>query len=619
MEPSDPSRGIAAILAGAPVLAGPGGTPAPGLPAEGGAEPPGAPGGAPPEDGFDDGAAEPDPSTDWGLVRACAQEPQNDIGNSRRLRLRHGHALIHVPNIGWHVYDGRRWAEDVDEAGTRPLAHGVVEAIGLEAHVLEPTEREQAEIDAAEAAALRRGQIARERDELAADTGLSKAERERQEAALKREDAACKLAVALGAAAQKAWRARQAQRRRFANASGNKGKIDGMLAEALAYLSVPVARLDRDPLALNLANGTLRFVAEEDLDCPDPDVVRHVWRARLDPHDRADLITKLADTAWEPQASAPTFERFLGTILPNRAVRDYVQRYLGYALTGLTREQVFCLFFGEGRNGKSTLVDLVSRLLGDYATSLPIDTLVSSGGPKKGSEATPDLARLPGARLVRTAEPKEGLAFDESLIKGLTSGEPIPVRRLNQDFVDVYPTFKLVISANRKPAIYGDDDGIWRRVSLVPFEVQIPEAEVDKGLGEKLWAERAGVLAWLVAGALDYLGRGGLDPPAEVRAATQDYREESDLVGAFVRNALEVTGDPLHREEAGDLWASFETYCRKAGQTPIGKNKFQRRIARAAEKHGFHKGKASVSIYEGVRIRPAYAPPPAPPGGSLGG
>ena len=538
------------------------------------------------------------------LLKVCAAEPQNDLGNSRRLRHRYGTELIHVQNVGFHAWDGRRWAEDVDGRKTRPFCHTTVEAIKFEPLVILPTSDEQAEIDKAEDAIT---PLATARHRLGELTSKDEEERHR----LRTEIAALEDAISRGRKAQAAVADRRARRRRFAVSSGNSGKISGLLNETVAYISRPLEDLDKDALALNVSNGTLRFSVTmvEDLECPDPDVKRlkRVAHVRLDDHNRDDLITKLADVDYLPKAQAPVFEAFIRDVLPNEAVQHFVQRYLGYCLTALTREQVFALFHGEGRNGKSTLVDIVAKILADYSTSVPISTLVNDSRGGKGSEATPDLARLPGARFVRTAEPREGLSFDESLIKGLTSGEPLPVRRLNQDFNDIYPTFKLAISVNRKPTIRGNDDGIWRRVLLVPFDVQIPIDKVDKQLSDKLWAERSGILNWLIAGLTEYLELGGLNPPEEVRAATQEYREESDLIGSFVRAALEITRDELDQVEAGRLYSVFVSYCKRQGITPISGTTFNRRLPKAAAQFGFTKGKSSISVYCGLRVSGEFA------------
>lgn len=533
-----------------------------------------------------------DPDVNWELVRICAGEPETDIGNSRRFRHRHGNGVLHVQNIGWHGWDGKRWFEDVDHRLLRPAAHETVEAIALEPYLIEPTPREQELIDAAEEAAR---QLARMTgDDLKGPEVTS-----------------LKKVIEAGQEASKAVQARRQSRRRFAKSAGNKGRIDAMVNEAVAYVSRPVADLDADPLALNLDNGTLRFIGEDDPDCPDPDVKRLAWRVEMERHDRTKLHSKLAPVAHDAAAEAPAFEAFIRRVLPDPEVRAFVQRYFGYGLTALTSEQCFVLFHGEGRNGKSTLVDAICQCMGDYTTSLPISTLVGNDQSRKGSEATPDLARIPGARIVRTAEPKEGLPFDESLIKGLTGGEPIPVRRLNREFIDVYPTFKLVISANRKPVIKGNDDGIWRRVFLVPFDVQIPEDEVDKKLPEKLEAERAGILNWMIAGALDYLARGRLDAPDLVKAATQEYRNESDYMGAFARAALIVTRDTTDMVTPGEMYDAFKRYCETQAITPLQPTTFNRRMPKTAQQFGFEKGKHSTVVYQGVRIDPEYLPKPS--------
>lgn len=548
------------------------------------------------EQGHDDGEGDrPELSAEaWALIRECLAQGCHDIGNSRRLRLRHAHQLVHIQNVGYHVYDLQRWIEDIDGVHLTPLVHDTVEAIALEAHLIGPTPAEAARIAEGEAAEIEKAAI---------DLAKASDEQKAQLAELNR-------AIAAASRARKAIAGRRAQRRRFANSSCNTGKIDGMLKQACGFLSKPLAAFDIDPLAINLENGTLRVSVDEREDeesDPAAPRIRRTVTIRLDPHRREDWICKLAPVAYDKEAECPLFDAFLERVLPDSAIRAYMLRYLGYALTALTTEQVFVLLHGEGRNGKSTLVDIVSRLMGDYATSLPIATLTGEDR-RKGAEATPDLVRTPGARLVRAAEPKEGMAFDESLIKSLTSGEPILVRRLNHEFNEVYPKFKLLISANRKPVIRGNDDGMWRRVVLIPFDVQIPKDEVDKQLPEKLWAERSGILNRLLDGLSDFLARGALDPPAAIQASTQDYRDESDLMGAFVREALTVTREPVDSELTGALFDAFLVWCQRAARTPVKRETFTRRMVKTAHDFGFEKGKASSSIYVGVQVKPEYRP-----------
>lgn len=548
-------------------------------------------------EGHDDGEGERPTlvAEEWALIRQCVAQGTHDIGNSRRFRFRCGTAVIHIQNVGWHVYDGTRWIEDIDGVHITPLVHATVEAIALEAHLIEPTPPEAAAISLAEAAEIEKESI---------DASDASESDKAQLAILNRQ-------IAAGSRARKAVANRKAQRRRFANSACNTGKIDGMLKQAVGFLSKPLADFDVDPLALNLENGTLRVVLtkteDEESDPAAPRFRREVTIV-LDAHKRDDWICKLAPVAYDLEATCPVFDAFLTRILPDPQIRAYVLRYFGYALSALTMEQVFVLLHGEGSNGKSTLVDIISRLMGDYATSLPIATLTGEDR-RKGAEATPDLVRTPGARLVRSAEPKEGMPFDESLIKSLTSSEPILVRRLNHEFNEVYPKFKLAISANRKPVIKGNDDGIWRRVVLIPFDVQIPDEDKDKDLPEKLWAERAGILNRLLAGLSDFLTLGALDPPAAIRAASQEYREESDYMGAFVREALIVTREPHDVVKAGDLVAAFTIWCRQAGKTPFKPTTFTRRLPKTAHDHGFEKGKSSDSIYVGVQIKSEFQPP----------
>jgi putative DNA primase/helicase len=550
------------------------------------------------EQGHDDGEGERPQlgAEEWALIRQCVAQGTHDIGNSRRFRFRCGTAVIHIQNVGWHVYDGRRWIEDVDGVHITPLVHKTVEAIALEAHLIEPSYREALAIEEAEAAEIEKEAIDPKEASESDKARLGMLNR----------------AIAAGSRARKAVANRKAQRRRFANSACNTGKIDGMLKQAVSFLSKPLADFDIDALALNLENGTLRVVVnkeeDEESDPESPRFRRNVTIS-LDDHRRDDWICKLAPVAYDKDAACPVFDKFLLRILPDAQIRAYVLRYFGYALTALTIEQVFVLLHGEGSNGKSTLVDIISRLMGDYATSLPIATLTGEDR-RKGAEATPDLVRTPGARLVRSAEPKEGMPFDESLIKSLTSGEPILVRRLNHEFNEVYPKFKLAISANRKPTIKGNDDGIWRRVVLVPFDVQIPNEEKDKELPEKLWAERAGILNRLLAGLSEFLTLGALNPPAAITAASQEYRDESDQVGAFVREALIVTRDPGDVVKVGAVFDAHVVWCKGAGRTPFRPTTFTRRMPKAAHDFGFEKGKSSDSIYVGVQIKAEYQPDP---------
>ncbi|MCY0153058.1 phage/plasmid primase, P4 family [Hoeflea alexandrii] len=370
--------------------------------------------------------------------------------------------------------------------------------------------------------------------------------------------------------------------------------------------------MNTDLFAFNCTNGTLRFVRVEDEES-DPDDPRWRWEARLDQHRAGDYISKLGQVEYRPDAKAPEFHKFFQTVQPDPAVRLFLQRFFGYSLLGLTKEQCLLFFYGAGRNGKSTFIDLMTEILGNYAVTLSVDSFAGEGR-RSGAEATPDLARLPGARLVAASEPESGVHLKESLIKTLTGGERIPVRRLQQEFIEVIPQFKIVMVGNHKPVIRDTSDGIWRRVLLVPWEIQIASDQVDRRLPEKLRAEADGVFAWLVRGALDYLTL-GLGVPDKVTAATSEYREDSDPIGAFIRAGCIVTGHEHDYSTPDDICVGYANWAAREGQPEFRKSTLMRRFPDYARKqwegpdgmmHGFRKHKSSTTRYTGIKVRDEY-------------
>ena len=537
------------------------------------------------------------------LIARCAAEPEHDIGNARRLLAWAGDDLRHVTHVGWHVYDGKRWREDESGAVVRRKAHRAAEAIYEEARIIGASPEQQDILDNADIA----------RDMLAARFDARSASREEltQHTADRK---AWTDQVAAGKEVTALLADVRAARRRHAKSSCGTTKINAMLQEASAYRPAGVDDLNTDLYAFNVDNGTLRFERLADDPESDPDDPRMRWAVRLDPHDRGDLISKLAPTPYDAAAPRPvTWEGFLARVQPSPAMRDYLRRLAGYALLGLNTEQMIAFFYGIGRNGKSTFVDTLARIFADYSVTLSIDSFAGEER-RGGGEATPDLARLPGARLVAASEPESGVRFKEALIKRLTGGEPIAVRRLHQDFFEFAPQFTLIVSGNHKPVIIGNDDGIWRRIHLVPWNEQIAKDEVDKDLPRKLLAEAAGILRWAVEGALDYLNSGGLHPPREILDATQEYREEEDPIGGFLRNACDITGDDGDQEKPFDLYCSYERWASAAGTVKVKDTTFYRRLPDAARRtwpapggdglKQFHKAKSNgTPVYRGLRIR----------------
>lgn len=289
-----------------------------------------------------------------------------------------------------------------------------------------------------------------------------------------------------------------------------------MIESARSEDGIPILpnALDADPWLLNVANGTI-----------------DLRTGKRREHRRADLLTKISPVRYDPDATCPTWDAFLERIMAGNAdLIAFLQRAVGYSLTGSTREQCFFVLHGSGANGKSTLLEAVRHLLADYAQRVPTETLMVK---KYGGGIPNDVARLRGARFATASETELGRRLAESLVKELTGGDTIAARFLYGEYFEFVPQFKLWLSTNHKPQIRGTDDAIWRRVRLVPFGVTIPPAEQDRDLGEKLAAELPGILAWAVQGCLDWQ-RQGLNPPREVIDATNAYRAEQDVIGGFL-------------------------------------------------------------------------------------
>ncbi|MFN3549242.1 MAG: phage/plasmid primase, P4 family [Mesorhizobium sp.] len=555
---------------------------------------------------MDEGADRPDADREAAIVEACAAEPEHDIGNARRFLARAGDDAIHVTNVGWHAFDGRRWREDESGAITRRLAHKAAEAIFREIEHIGPTD--------AEAEILARARVAADAlaapydPRTAAKSALLKMTSDRKAWA---DD------VAAGDAVKETLSGRRAARHRHAKSSCGTTKLNAMMQEAAAYRPASVDDMNRDVYAFNVANGTLRFACSGEDPESDPDDPRKLWCVRLDGHVRTDLISKLCPVDYDPAARCPTWDAFLVRVQPSPLMRAYLRRLAGYSMLGLNTEQMIAFFYGIGRNGKSTFIDTLARIFADYGVTLSIDSFAGEDR-RGGGEATPDLARLPGARLVSASEPESGVRLKEALIKRLTGGEAMPVRRLHKDFFEFSPQFTLIVSGNHKPVIIGNDDGIWRRIHLIPWNEQIPKDEVDKGLPGKLMAEAQGILRWCVEGALDFLACGGLVAPREILDATEQYREEEDPIGSFIRNACQVTGDDADEEKPLDLYMAYETYCTANGAVKVKDTTFYRRMPDQARRGWpsaadpgvaaqFHRIKTDgIQVYRGIRVREEF-------------
>lgn len=525
----------------------------------------------------------------------AAQFPLNDYGNGQRLIEYYGADMLFVPRLGWYRWAGKRWAADEDELRVRTDAQRVAGRILGEVDHLALEDWEMSALDMAHDT----------RDQLAEIEAVARNDRSADQVARL---AQLHKIASTAAEIRERQSKRRASHRAHAKNSGNTSKISNMLLEARTASAIGINDLNSDPLALNCENGTLQFSLDLNPHDAEWGKTDPEYRVDLVPHDRNHLISKMVPVEYDATARCPHWLRFLETVQPDAEMRGFLQRWFGYCLTGRTVEQKLAFLYGGGRNGKSTMVDTIAKILADYGTTVPIETLTGTE-QRKGSDATPDLVRLPGARFVRASEPEQGQRLKEALVKALTGGESIMIRRMMQEFVEVTPEFKLTISGNYRPEIRGSDDGIWRRVMLVPFETQIAEADVDAALPDKLWAERAGILAWLVEGCLDYL-KTGLRPPQAVKEATDEYRQESDPMRLFLTTECEITGAEDF-ERARDLSDAFNAWLLDKGEAVWGKRTVSNAIkARAGTVKGaggmvFAPGKRSDTGYIGIRIKPA--------------
>lgn len=371
----------------------------------------------------------------------------------------------------------------------------------------------------------------------------------------------------------------------WAFASQSHGKLTVMLERAKSQPGVTMAlsSFDRDPYALNFYNGTL-------------DLRTGILR----PANPLDLITKQVELNYDSGAECPQFLKFLNEIMAgNASMIHFLQRGLGYSLTGDTGEQCLFIPYGRGANGKTVLMETILGILGeDYAINARAETVIGD----RHSGATNDLARLKGARFVTINEiPAQG-RLDEARIKEMTGSDTITARFLFCEEFSFRPEFKLWVRTNYKPVVQGVDDGIWRRLKLLPFVVTIPQEARDPKLLQKLQTEWQGILSWLVQGCLEWQ-QTGLDVPEEVRQATKEYKEEMDILSPFfeAKCILEASQSAT----SAQIYKAYLEYCEDTGERrPLKQNALSRELTA----RGFDKKRTSAgAVYNGIGLKPRPA------------
>lgn len=370
---------------------------------------------------------------------------------------------------------------------------------------------------------------------------------------------------------------------RYARSHRGSTALLGLL-KVQPTIAVPASAFDTHHDELNTPTGIINLRTGE-----------------LMPHAPTRMHTK--QTAVAPAGTSATWERFLATTFNHdAALTGYMQRLAGYSATGLQREHVFAFAYGTGGNGKSVYYDALTGALGDYAATLPAGFLMK----KPFSEHSTELARLNGKRFVVGSETNATDTLDEAKLKMLTGGDRITARFMNKDFFEFTPTHHLHLMGNHQPAVEDGGESVWRRMNLVPFVHTVPAEERDELLPEKLLADAAAVLAWIIQGAVAYF-RDGLQPPEAVRAATEAYKSSQDTVGQFLAAKCDLyPGNKHYTVAVTDLRQAYHIWCAEEGLEPVK----GRALASQLKVHGVLVGRdappqpnSGARVYGGIRLK----------------
>lgn len=343
----------------------------------------------------------------------------------------------------------------------------------------------------------------------------------------------------------------------WATRSESATRLRDMVALARSEPGVPVIpdQLDAGPMLLNVLNGTIDLRSGE-----------------LRPHDRPNLITKIAPVTYSPDAECPLFDAFLDRILDGKQdLIQFMQRAFGYSLTGDISEQIILILWGAGSNGKSVLLDTLRGIMGYYATKAAPDLLMV----KRNESHPTEIADLFGKRMVVASETEEGRRLRTQFVKDSTGDEYMKGRWMRRDFFEFRRTHKTWLATNSKPVIHEQNWGLWRRIRLCPFSVVIPDGKQDRQLTNKLRREWNGILRWGVEGCMSWQ-RDGLGMPDAVRAATGAYRSESDVLGAFLADCCTLI--PEARAASKDLYRCYSEWCSQGGERPLSQTAFGLRL-----------------------------------------
>ena len=374
---------------------------------------------------------------------------------------------------------------------------------------------------------------------------------------------------------------RRADFLRFCKSSESRGHRESMVKDTYSEPGVAVSldQLDANPWRFNVRNCTIDLKS----------------RKRVK-HCREDLFTQLAPVKWVRDAECARWLKFLNQIFDgNEELIAYVRRAIGYSLTGDVGEKAVFVLYGGGNNGKTTLLETIRHVLGDYAGQIRINTLMTKRSDESASHRS-DIADLKGKRFVTSSEVDHGQRLSEAQLKYLTGMGRIKTNRMRKDGFEFDPQFKIFLDCNHKPIVRGTDNGIWNRIHLIPFEVEIPSEEIDTSLPRKLRAEASGILRWALKGFADWR-ENGLNVPQTVKEATAGYRCEMDVVGRFLEECCDINGSL--KTKTSNLYLAYSSWCDQNGHHPMSNNAFGRELTR----RGFEQKKSSGRWWVGIGLK----------------
>ena len=355
---------------------------------------------------------------------------------------------------------------------------------------------------------------------------------------------------------------------KWATRSSSKTRIQAMLdiASKLPQMTTNLKELDKDQFLFNCQNGTI-----------------DLRTGVLQKHDLNDMLTHISDVSYRSDALCPEWLKFIDDItLGNLRLQEYLQEVLGYCLCGSVKEQVMFVLVGKGANGKSTFLDAFINVLGAYAKSTPAHTFVKS----ESRALRNDVARLAGARFVSAVEINTGKKLDEALVKGLTGGDRVAARFLGKEYFEYTPQAKFFLAVNVYPEVSGADDGIYRRLRVIPFDAAFAPHQMDKDKPAKLKKEADGILAWAIEGFKRWHERGSLLEPEVVTEASRAFREQMDAVGSFIGDYCIV--DSGASVQVGSLYDAYIDWAKQNALEPMSKKLFGILV----RQKGFKQGKS---------------------------